>query len=256
MFHKIYIYAAVFACFLSSCTGEKKGGAYPKYQPFAHSSVKGEGSYLGFARKIKKDKVHSILEIGSRDARDAIALSDFFHCHVWAFECNPGAIDLCKQNIGNNPNVTLVPYAVWKETGTIPFYAVSEHNIGASSCFPFNTDAKNYPDIVAEGLVQQKIEVPAIRLDKFLDENRLESVDLLCMDVQGAAYEVLQSLGSYLSKVRYIIVELEMHSIYEGEILYQDVDRFLNEQGFKRASASLKEDQLFGDVLYINSRQI
>src|SRR5690606_23441638 len=105
-----------------------------------------------------------IFEIGSRDAKDALELSQFYKCHVFAFECNPDAIERCKTNIGLNPNVTLVPMGVWDTSGEIAFYRVIDGNIGASSFFPFSPKAKNYADILKEGLVQEKIVVPTIRL--------------------------------------------------------------------------------------------
>ncbi len=235
----------VFVLLLASCG--KQQAVLPKYREVAHLPVKGEGSYSEYTHLIPKEEIKTVFEIGSRDAKDALELSDFFKCHVWAFECNPMAVDLCKRNIGENPNVTLVPLAIWKEAGTIPFYSIPEHNIGASSCFPFNP-------IIEEGLVQEKIEVAAVRLDTFLKQTQLESIDLLCMDVQGAAYEVLLSLGRYLPKVKYIIAELEGHPIYEGGRLYQDVNRFLKNYGFKRVSVPIGKGQLFGDVLYVNAR--
>ncbi len=242
----------VFGCICLSAAFSSLSAIYPQYQKHPHEKIKGEGSYLFFKKKINKKKVKTIFEIGSRDAKDAIELSDRFQCHVFAFECNPDAIALCKKNIGSNPNVTLVPMGVWDTSGELAFYRVLDGNIGASSFFEFNPEAKNYPDILEEGLVQEKITVPVIRLDDFLKKQGISNIDLLCMDVQGAAFQVLKSLGDNLSKVKYIIVELETHPIYTGEMLYQDVDQFLTKAGFIRSSEDLNPDGLFGDVLYIN----
>src|SRR5690349_4844090 len=51
----------------------------------------GQGDYLhpNFLKFIDKNQVHFILEIGSRDAIDALDLSQFYQSHVCAFECNP-----------------------------------------------------------------------------------------------------------------------------------------------------------------------
>lgn len=226
--------------------------AYPEYQQLPHQAIKGDGSYLWYMSKVNKKHIKTIFEIGSRDAKDAIELSDLFHCHVFAFECNPKALEICRKNISFNPNITLVPSGVWDTTGEMAFYRVIDGNIGASSFFEFNPNARNYPDILEEGLVQEKIIVPTVRLDEFLQDQSIENIDLLCMDVQGAAYQVLCSLGDQINKVKYIIVELETHPIYSGEILYQDVDRFLIDSGFIKASDPLDPNGLFGDVLYIH----
>ena len=202
--------------------------------------------------KIKKKYIKTIFEIGSRDAKDAIELSDLFHCHVFAFECNPVAIEICKSHIEFNPNITLVTSGVWDTTGERVFYPVINQNIGASSFFEFNPNARNYATIVKDSLVQEEIIVPTVRLDEFLKDQGLENIDLLCIDAQGAAYQVLSSLGDQINKVKYIIVELETHPIYLGEILYEEVDQFLIDSGFIRGSESLDPNGLFGDVLYIH----
>lgn len=230
--------------------------AYPEYHPYPKQQIKPTGAYKGFLSKVDKKQVKVVFEIGSRDALDAIYLSQRFKTHVHAFECNPDALEIAVKNIGKNPNITLAPYAVWVETGKLLFYRVPEGNIGASSVFPFNPDAKNYPDILEEGLTQEEIIVDAIRLDEYLKLNDIPSIDLLCMDVQGAAFEVLQSLGDYLSEVKYIITELETHPIYLGEVLYEDVDAYLKENGFERTSSPLNPNGLFGDVLYTNKHLI
>jgi FkbM family methyltransferase len=142
---------------------------------------------------------------------------------------------------------------VWDTSGRMIFHRVIDGNIGASSFFTFNPQASNYPDIIEEGLVQEKILVNTIRLDEFIQYHGIDNIDLLCMDVQGAAYQVLCSLGDELTKVKYIIVELETHPIYTEEVLYQDVDSFLTSRGFIRASDALDPNGLFGDVLYMHS---
>lgn len=229
------------------------------YQEFTYKPQYSEHCYLDYVKDINKEDIKVVFELGSRDALDAIELSQLFKCHVFAFECNPVAIDVCKRNIESSPNITLVPMAVWNKSGPLSFYKVWEgeywghKNVGASSCFKFNPEAKNYEDIVAEGLIQEEITVNAIRLDEFLEANQIDSIDLICMDVQGAAFQVLEGLGQYLSKVKYIVTELEVDPTYAGEVLYPEVDAFLTKKGFVRKSEALKAPSLWGDVVYINS---
>ena len=240
-------------CVLFLCMFSRVIAFYPEYQDCVDQNLKGDGTYLSFAHKIDKRDIKTIFEIGSRDAKDAIELSKFYRCHVFAFECNPVALEICKSTIGPNPNITLVPLGVWDSEGEMSFFRVIDGNIGASSFFEFNPNARNYPDIVEEGLIQEEIKVHSIRLDQFLQTNEIENIDLLCMDVQGAAFQVLRGLGEQLAKVKYIIVELETHPIYSGEVLYADVDNYLISSGFIRGSGPLDPHGLFGDVLYINA---
>ena len=196
----------------------------------------------------RNSDVKSVLEIGSRDAKDALKLSEYYKCHVYAFECNPYSLQECKNNIRANPNVTLIPYAVWDKTEMIDFFPIVEvpgvpYNSGASSCFPVSKTGHH------KKYVQEKISVEAIRLDNWLDSEGISQVDLLCIDAQGATLNVLKGLGDKLSSVKYIITELEHKTIYEGEALKDAADQFLEANGFRMYVG--KMNRFFGDYLYV-----
>lgn len=213
--------------------------------------LKTEGSYLDkyFTNVLDRNKdIQSILEIGSRDCLDALKLSYKYRCHVFAFECNPTMLETCRKNIGSNPNVTLVEKAVWDRTKKISFYPMVEegsvfYNPGTSSCFKIN------PQSHLKGYVQKEITVDAVRLDDWLLSMDIENVDLICMDVQGATYNVLKGLGDKLKNVKYIITEIEHKEIYEGEVLKDTLDDFLEENGFRMYLG--KQNRFFGDYLYV-----
>lgn len=222
---------------------------------FAEETKIGDGAYRDFFHFIDAEKIHSVIEVGSRDALDALEMSRYFQCPVYAFECNPTAIDICRKNIGNNPNVILIPFGVMDKSGRMPFYHCPQSDyLGASSFFRFNPDGPLKQSLIHRWIWQDEIQVETIRLDEFFEREGLQGVDLLCLDVQGAAYQVIRSLGKYLPSVKYIITELEQdHVIYKGEVLFEEVDRYLEEQGFSRVSESLK-DKNWGDVLYKNNQ--
>ncbi len=207
------------------------------------------GGYLSqmFTDNIRTS-VNSILELGSRDAIDALKLSEYYKCHVFAFECNPSSITVCKENVGNNPNVTFIPYAVWNKTGSISFFPMIEvggifYNPGASSCFPVDKDGHH------KTYIQTEISVHAIRLDEWLKSQKIDFIDMLCIDLQGAALQALEGMGEYLKDVKYIITEIEHKTIYTGEALYSDVENFLDRHGFQMYVGSI--NRFFGDYLFV-----
>lgn len=210
-----------------------------------------DSSYLrkDFLRRIKKDDIKLILEIGSRDAIDSIKLSNHFKCHVCAFECNPESISISEHNIKGNNNITLAKYAAWDSTGNISFFPVVKgidtvNNVGASSCFKFDKDSEPYTKYV-----QSKITVEAIRLDEWLRNNNIANADMICMDAQGASLQVLKGMGDYLKNVKYIITELENILIYKDEILSFEVVAYLMKNGFEYVKGNFNID--FDDFLFI-----
>ncbi|MFZ5494890.1 MAG: FkbM family methyltransferase [Verrucomicrobiota bacterium] len=198
--------------------------------------------------------LRTMLEIGSLHGLDALEVLKTYRLdRVITIECNPECIEICRKNFAAHPNVTLVPVAAWHEDGTIPFYRVTEsvdwngkptHNIGASSCFETNG---TWP---FEKYTQERIEVPARRLDGVLDGLGAPVIDLICMDAQGAELYALQGLGKYLDGVQAIITELEIKPMYHGQTLFDDVCRFLQRHGF-RLAAQNRWAKTAGDFLFL-----
>ena len=65
------------------------------------------GSYLfsNFTQHIEPKDVQIIFEAGSRDLLDAIALKNHYkNSTVYAFECNPEGIEMCRHNLKNETN--------------------------------------------------------------------------------------------------------------------------------------------------------
>ena len=196
----------------------------------------GQGVYLdrAFTQHIHNDSIETILEIGSRDAIDALELSDYYRTHVYAFECNPEALKTCYHNIGNNPNVTLVPLACWDTSDKIPFYPVTASvdtqlpiNIGASSCLKINPDGIDHDSIQAQTMVT------AVRLEHWMEQEKLDRIDLLCLDVQGATLQVLSGLGEHIKRTKYIITEGYHQPGYLGEALAAEIAAYLRANGFQ-----------------------
>ncbi len=207
-----------------------------------------------FRDTLSRLPLKTMLEIGSLHGLDAIEVMKSYALErVITIECNPDCIEICKRNFAPHPNITLVEVAAWHEDGKIPFYPVVDsvdwngkptHNIGASSCFKTNG---SWP---FEKYTQQKIEVPARRLDGVLDGLGAPAIDLICMDAQGAELYALQGLGRYLDGVRAIVTELELKPMYHEQTLFADVCQFLKQRGF-RLAAENRWAETAGDFLFV-----
>jgi FkbM family methyltransferase len=212
----------------------------------------GQGDYLNpqFIKHIDPKAISLILEIGSRDCIDALDLSRFYKAHVYAFECNPQAIEICRHNIGMNPNITLVPFAAWNETTQLTFYPTIPGGelcvIGTSSLFKFDPQGP-----VRNSQLQGEVTVEAVRLDEWLASENISKVDLVCIDAQGATLQVLQGLEEYLPKIKYIIAEAEFQRFYLGEALYPEIVQYLSQHRFEMVT-QINHHGLYADVLFVN----
>ncbi len=197
-------------------------------EPFMSSSNSGIYLHPSIMAHISKAEVNTILELGSGDALDSIALNRAYDAQVYAFECHPDSLVLCSKNLKNHPDIHLIPKAVWNQTTTLEFHKVVNGNPFASSCFHPN------PEYPFEKYECNRIQVNATRLDDWLSTNNINTVDLLCIDLQGACLEALEGMGNYLKSTKYIIAELEIQPIYHEEALHSEVCNFLKEQGFEQ----------------------
>ena len=109
-----------------------------------------------------KTKQYVIFDIGSRDCQQSIEFyNNFPNAKIYAFECNPNTLDICKKNIENyKDRITLVEGAVCDYDGEITFYPINQEktittwkdgNPGASSIFLSNGTYK------AEHYIQDEI---------------------------------------------------------------------------------------------------
>ena len=201
-------------------------------------------SYLNdiFVKKINKNNIKIIFELGSRDLLDAIELYNYYNCKIYAFECNPDCLIECKKNyntISNiiKQNVILIENAVSLTDDNIIFYPfdlTKYNNMGSSSMLKIDFSLRHTtdPDYNKKN-PQKEIIVNGIRLDTFINNNNIKNVDLLCIDLQGYELNAIKSLGNYLHTVKYIITECSIQSTYTNGSTFEELNSFLNSYNFQ-----------------------
>jgi len=188
-----------------------------------------------FIKEINNDDIKIIFELGSRDLIDAIKMQKYYNCQVYAFECNPDCLELCRKNF--NKNVYLIESAVSINDGFETFYPFDLHkynNIGASSMLKidFTKRNKNDPDYNRPN-PQKEITVPSTRLDTFMNKMSIKNIDLLCMDLQGYELNALKSLSEKINNIKYIITETCINSTYTNGTTFSEINEYLENYGFK-----------------------
>ena len=227
--------------------------------------IKGEGSYIHMLNKyisnfnLNKDDI--ILEIGSRDALDAIDLYTKFKSNIYTFECNPNAIELMKQNINyhipQNSKINIVQYAINdKDNNTLDFYPTIIDNIGASSIYKLTQTSDNQEVIAHTNRhIQKHIKVKAIRLDNWIDKYNIDykKIKLLCIDLQGNELKALQSMSDYIKSVQVIICEAQYEKCYENSCLFEEIYDYLLKYNFICLNYNHNKDKAFTDFIFIKN---
>jgi len=254
----------------------------------------GLGCYLELIKKlnIQIPQDTAILELGSRDALDAIDLYRCYGNKVYAFEANPASIEEMRANCKHfnvfDSDIMIVPYAVENcEPGInrTTFYAVKGFDTGPSSLYPMSkkendpSEVKKRTAMYTEGRqycpgreedgsihwgnqtpygpnIQTKIEVDCIRLDYWIEENNVYNISTVCMDLEGGELSALKSMGNHLDRIKYIITEGFYLQVNEGMSTIFDVDAFLVERGFSLIYGELErpDKKLDNEFIYKNTR--
>lgn len=200
-----------------------------------------------------------IFDIGSRDCMQSI---EFYNAcpnaKIYAFECNPNTLPLCRKNIENyKDRITLIEGAVCDYDGTITFYPINQQktrttwedgNPGASSLFRSNGQ---YP---IETYVQDEVKTNCHRLDTIMKKYGISRVDVIWMDLQGAELLALKSLGKMIEYVDIIYTEVSYKEMYTGQVMFSELNTFISSNKF-RLQNHLSLSGWQEDAIYKNTRQ-
>jgi len=134
-----------------------------------------------------------------------------------------------KINKIGNENIHLIKEAIWTtDDSFVEFYVEGLSNSNGTSMFGRVSLTKRHA--ILGGCHGETVRVRTVRLDTLIKRFRLECVDLVKMDVEGAEYEILTDPTLDLSNVQNIIVEI--HYRY-GSRESTEILRALARSGFK-----------------------
>jgi FkbM family methyltransferase len=169
----------------------------------------------------------TILEIGSHNANDANYMRMYFNLNfsdVWVVEPNPLKQ---KEILLNYPEINLVGVAINNKVGESDFNQVLGSNDETSSLL-------NRVDSWYKSNNVNKIKVETITGQILLDLINLPEIDICKIDVEGLTFEVLESFGENITKIKSFHLESEHSMVWENQKLYTDVEKFMLSKNYKQ----------------------
>jgi len=147
--------------------------------------------------------------------------------HVLSIEPNPQTLPKLRANIeaSSDRMATVWPVACAASESTLQFYAAPESNTGESSLSKENASQ--------EGAAPKAYSVRARPLDGIVKEARLDRVDVIKIDVEGAELEVLKGAARTLDEYRpVLIIELVPDQLKSMGASVDQVTQFLAAHGY------------------------
>jgi FkbM family methyltransferase len=143
---------------------------------------------------------------------------------VIAFEANPENIRPLTSNVERNnfrSNILIRPTALGREIGQLKFYLGSE------------TGQTGWGGLMPNG-VRGTIEVPVDTLDNFAAFNKLEKIDVLKIDTEGADTWIIYGAARMLKgkRIRHIFFESNVMRMQQLDIRPGEAEKFLMECGY------------------------
>jgi len=200
-----------------------------------------------------------VFDVGANDGNSCVNLCVYPNVSVYAFEPDPQQMPRLRSFEMQLPNYHVIQSAVSNVYGNLTFNIITgdewsnEHESGGGGLCSLNKIIENQ-----KWKNSKEITVSVIRLEDFIEENKIEEIDYLHCDVQGKDLEVLMGLGKHISKVKKGCLEMpySMKSkCYIGQIYdAADAVKFLHENGFVVDSIEVNDE--FVNEVNINYHRI
>jgi FkbM family methyltransferase len=231
-------------------------GAFKKVRHRLSSAVRhGTREVFGDAGALLPD-ARTVFDVG---ANIGYVAHDFTkrwpNASITCFEPTPETFERLRANVGDLARVTCVQAAVADHDGTATFHVDNK---------AFGGGANSLLDHAAEFALTaprhdyRPIEVPAVRLDTYCEQQGIDHVDLLKLDIEGAEPLAIRGAERLLSRsaVDIIVSEVRLVPGYaDGALMHELIDQ-LGGHGYRpfgvyRFAASEIGQSLWGDVMFL-----
>ena len=147
---------------------------------------------------------------------------------IYAFEPLSSTAEILKRRT-KDQHIRVVETALSDNNGEATFH--SNRSSGTNSLFTTTEQGRSFytGDIYEE---VRTITVPLATVDEFCAVQKVNRIDILKMDIQGAELLALKGAERMLARISCVYTEVEFETVYEGQALFGDIHQFLTTRRF------------------------
>jgi FkbM family methyltransferase len=144
--------------------------------------------------RVSRSDVRVVVDLGGNVGFSAIYFAMRFpQATIFTLEPDPTAFRRLLQNVASFPGIRPFPLAAAAENGSLTLYS--------------NTGSTMSSSVHRRSQHLESRQVEAITLDEFVRQQRIDAVDILKIDIEGAEFDVLRSTLC-LDRVRFVVGEV------------------------------------------------
>ncbi len=201
---------------------------------------------------LSKINLATILDVGANTGQFALAAHAVHpKAVIHSFEPIPEVFAVLRNRFQANGNLHAYNVAA-SDNITVADFEVNESSASSSLLALDETHKKMYP----EARKTHTIKVNVTTLDRWAEDHELKRPLLLKLDVQGNELKTLRGALTVLPHVDYVLTEINIGSMYQGQASFQEIHEVLSRFGLefidffpeKRSPDTLR--CLFGDALF------
>ena len=170
--------------------------------------------------------VKGIIQVGAHIGNELSELKKLCN-DILMFEPQKNVYDQLIKNIGNDKQIIAENFALGAVPSKAKMYKEYANSGQSSSLMAPSLHTIQYPSIQFTDMEEVEIKT----LDQYLESSNKE-YNVLLLDVQGYELEVLKGASKTLSKIDYILCEVNRAELYKGCPMYTEIENYLKQFNF------------------------
>lgn len=187
-------------------------------------------SYFMVSRLLRQGVTpRTVIDVGGNVGQFAVAWAKLFpQARVHSFEPVPDCAAELRKNVSLLEGVKIYPFALGEAAGEAELH-VNSYSYASSFLPATRKHREAFPEVQESG----EVSVEVSTLDRVFSGVELRGPVLLKLDVQGYEAQVIRGGAETLRRVDYVVLEASFKQMYEGEPLFTDIMRLMENRGFR-----------------------
>ena len=214
---------------------------------------------FNFLKKKLKEKA-ILIDVGAHHGETITNfINNFRSLEIHSFEASPENFKILSKKFKHQkiPKVIINDYGLSNENKELSLYQFSESS--SSTLSKINKDSKYFQrKLKILGLnkkdnIYKKLNVKLGLLDDYLNDKKIEKIDLLKIDTEGHEYYVLKGSKINLKKIRFIYFEHHYDNMLNKGYTFSEINNFLVSNNFRKVFKSKMYFRKTFEYIYENS---